>query len=457
MARTRTTKTLAQRIDLNYFRRRTAFKRSRFWVSVAIPALAVLWIAWHGIARDARVYSSGGMSRAHAVLGKECAACHLRQAGSFAAKVEDQACLDCHDGPVHHANQTFTPGCAACHSEHRGPINLHAASNQGCAQCHADLRAKDGAAHFVARIRTLQDGHPEFAALRGGARDPGAIALNHAMHMKQLRRDPSGTMVQLACGDCHRPAAVKAEWTYGDAGYAAARPSYLADQAALPAAAMTLPARRPPTGREFMVPPGYATTCAGCHTLHFDKRFSDGVPHDKPEIVHAFVVKKFTEYIAAHSAELRIATEAGPTVDGLAPASARVATPAQWIQEKTDEAEKLLWRKTCKQCHTLALPRGASLPEVAPAKITARWMPHARFDHDAHRGFSCEGCHARALKSTETSDILLPGAGTCKTCHAPGANHAESRCFECHTYHDWSRRKEVKPKFTLPALRAAGR
>ncbi|HVS74460.1 MAG TPA: hypothetical protein VHE23_03455, partial [Candidatus Acidoferrales bacterium] len=74
MARTRTTKTLAQRIDLNYFRRRTAFKRSRFWVSVAIPALAVLWIAWHGIARDARVYSSGGMSRAHAVLGKECAA-----------------------------------------------------------------------------------------------------------------------------------------------------------------------------------------------------------------------------------------------------------------------------------------------------------------------------------------------------------------------------------------------
>jgi hypothetical protein len=36
-------------------------------------------------------------------------------------------------------------------------------------------------------------------------------------------------------------------------------------------------------------------------------------------------------------------------------------------------------------------------------------------------------------------------------------DHAETRCFECHTYHDWSKRREISPKFTLPALQQRGR
>src|SRR5262249_22929755 len=99
----------------------------------------------------------------------------------------------------------------------------------------------------------------------------------------------------------------------------------------------------------------------------------------------------------------------------------------------------------------------AALPAIDRANITLRWMPHAKFDHDAHRGFTCVGCHEKALTSTESSDILLPGIATCQTCHAPGADHPESRCFECHPSHDWSQRKEVTPKFTLPSLLAGGR
>jgi len=113
----------------------------------------------------------------------------------------------------------------------------------------------------------------------------------------------------------------------------------------------------------------------------------------------------------------------------------------------------LLWRKTCKQCHTLTISPGGALPQVAPANIKTQWMPHAKFDHDAHRGFSCVSCHAKALTSTEASDILLPGIAVCKTCHGPGPGRADARCSECHIYHDWSKRKEVTPKFTLPALR----
>ena len=45
----------------------------------------------------------------------------------------------------------------------------------------------------------------------------------------------------------------------------------------------TMQRPRPLTGRELMAPPKFANACAGCHSLTFDKRFDDGVPHDKPE------------------------------------------------------------------------------------------------------------------------------------------------------------------------------
>ncbi|HEX8872599.1 MAG TPA: hypothetical protein VF758_07535, partial [Candidatus Acidoferrum sp.] len=105
MARTRTTKKLAQRIDLNYFKRPTAYKRALLILTLAAVLLAAGWIAWRGFSRDSRVYSSGRMSGAHAVLEQQCAACHLRKAGEFSAKAADSACLACHDGPVHHENQ----------------------------------------------------------------------------------------------------------------------------------------------------------------------------------------------------------------------------------------------------------------------------------------------------------------------------------------------------------------
>jgi Class III cytochrome C family len=191
-------------------------------------------------------------------------------------------------------------------------------------------------------------------------------------------------------------------------------------------------------------------------------------------------LKKFRQYIAAHPADVRVAREPNRDLTGKPlPPEVRVLTPEQWIVERTADAEELLWRKTCKQCHTLdsseknprvlipastaeteseersEAPR-AKLPYVEPANVTLWWMPHAKFDHGAHEGFTCVSCHAKALTGMEAGDNLLPGIETCRTCHAPGPDHAESRCFECHTYHDWSKRREVTPKFTLPALRTGG-
>ena len=209
MARTRTTKKLAQRVDLNYFKRPTAFKRAKLWLSVVAPLLAIMWIAWHGLRHDSRVYSSGRMSGAHAVLERQCAVCHVQKAGQFSSKTEDGACLACHDGPIHQENQVAAavPSCATCHREHRGRIQLSAASDDSCAECHGNLKAASGQRRVSAHIRSLSDGHPEF---RNVSADHTAsfptveLKFSHATHMKSIRRGPNGPMTQMDCEDCHR-------------------------------------------------------------------------------------------------------------------------------------------------------------------------------------------------------------------------------------------------------------
>ena len=488
MARTRTTKKLAQRIDLNYFMRPTPLKRAKLWLNVTAPALALAWILAHGLARDSQVYSSGRMSEAHAVLESECTACHIKTVGAFSARASDTACLACHDGPMHHATTQPTriwparnaPSCAACHTEHRGRVNLVAMSNETCTQCHADLQDAAGrSTEFAKHIESLENGHPEFAALRTGSNSwsyPRTILLNHALHMKPLRRGPTGPNVQLECGNCHRTQAAGPDLTYSDARYRAeATTKY---QQALMFSPDALQSARPATGRELMATVKFANACAACHLLTFDERFDFGVPHDEPEVVHKFLIAKFSEYIRAHPAELGEARDPKPELARKPTAgNAHAYRSSEWLAARVYDAEQLLWRKTCRQCHALGFRVEGTRPPVAPwltmrpADIltapvfpTILWgadagrrMPHATFDHDAHRGFSCISCHEKAVTSMEASDVLLPGIVICKTCHAPGQKHAESRCFECHTYHDWSERKEVKPTFTLRGLRTGGK
>ena len=496
MARTRTTKAVAQRIDLNYFKRATPFKRAKLWLAVLAPTIALVWVGWHFLGGDQRVYSSGRLSEAHAVLEKQCAACHVRESGGFSAKAADAACLACHDGPAHHPEITASDApkqaCAECHSEHRGSANLAGASTKNCSECHGDLDAAGAGSHFAKRIRSLADGHPEFAALRaadgGAARDPGTIKLNHALHMKAIRRGPRGPMVQLECGDCHRPSPYgETQWKYGDANYAAAHVSYTAAESFEPGGSRGLPTKQPWNDRQLMAPVKFANACAGCHSLMFDKRFEEGVPHDRPDVVHAFLVKEFTDYVAAHPGDLREVQEPGRSLIGreVAP-QARTVSAAQWVAERVAVAEELLWHKTCSQCHAMTAmtlqdagiarwdaARGApgtagapgalgvaraeaKLPLIAGGNVKLHWLPHARFDHDAHTGFACAGCHPNALKSTETSDILIPRIAVCQTCHAPGPGYAGAECSKCHTYHDWSKRKEVKPTFVMPGFKTGG-
>jgi hypothetical protein len=445
----RTTKRLAQRIDLNYFKHPHRFREIRFLLSALLPAAALLWLVGYGVAHNNKLYSAGPMSPAHAVLTESCGSCHVMRAAFFGAKANDRACLACHDGPIHHADQVFTPACSSCHVEHRGRILLAATPDASCTQCHANLRTNHATPNFAANITSFETGHPEFAALRAGFADPGTIKLDHAVHMKANLAGPHG-LVQLDCGDCHRPGTS----TQASRFSSATTESSVAQTTPAPPVAMVAIAQTfgPPShsaARAYMAPTTYSKHCAGCHTLLFDKRFAEGVPHDTPEVIHAFVVRKFQGYIAAHPAELRetpstVALPAKPL-----PVSPRIYTPQQWVDTRVAEAEQLLWAKTCKQCHTLTLSMSAPIPAVAKSNITVRWFQYAAFDHDQHRLVSCESCHTRARTSQETTDVLLPGIRTCRQCHHAGSEGAEARCFECHDYHDWSKEKELNGK---PAL-----
>jgi hypothetical protein len=446
--RTRTTKKLAQRIDMEYFKRQSPLRRWALLLSVALPSAMILWLVFSAIRSDRRAYSAGRLSSAHAVLTKQCSACHVTQLGFFTQQVIDQKCLTCHDGPMHHATQKFTPSCASCHTDHRGAIRLAATSDKNCAQCHASLTAHGAATNFTQHIDSFESNHPEFEVLRGGHPDPGTIQLNHYRHLQPNLLGPNGSRVQLACTDCHRSATDgNAAWPYGDAKVEDGAAKSLATNGVISGSAL------PVSSRAYMAPATYARTCAACHSLQFDKQLPDAVPHDTPEVIHPFIVAKLQTYIATHPADLRVPRDPNRDLPEKAiPADFRLLTPSQWVAERTAEAERLLWRKTCKECHTLEYRKGAPLPKVAPSNITTRYMPHANFDHSQHGLVDCTSCHTAATSSQQSSDVLLPSIATCRSCHHSGTEAAESRCFECHTYHDPAQRKPAHSNFSLTEL-----
>jgi len=182
------------------------------------------------------------------------------------------------------------------------------------------------------------------------------------------------------------------------------------------------------------------------------------------------VVQKLTEYISAHPGAVREGTGELQIPRG-AFNRGTAHNPAEWVALHTTQAEDLLWRKTCLECHVLNAPAPAGpatgaasgaasaaamvLPEIAPSRITTRWLPHAVFEHYAHSSLTCESCHTKAPSSQETSDILLPGISTCRTCHRDAREKvaaADNSCALCHQYHDWKEGTPIKGKYSIPQL-----
>ncbi|MBZ5674775.1 MAG: cytochrome c3 family protein [Acidobacteriia bacterium] len=374
--RTRTTKKLAQRIDLNYFKRTYPIPRWKRTLSIAAVSIGVAWLGWGALTGKQSAFNAGPLAHGHLILTSNCSSCHV-PSGGFGTKVTETACQSCHNAPIHQAKQTFTPACTSCHIEHQGAFRLADTSQASCTQCHRSLKTADGKTQFAAGISSFNNGHPEFAAVRPGhAADPGTIKLSHQVHMKPDLKGPNGTVRQLQCVDCHQPVS------------------------------------HSPNAP--MAPVTYAQHCASCHPLVFDSRFAQPAPHQDTKTVHDFVVRN----------------------QGM-------------LAQSVEEAERLLWQKTCKECHVLTYPAPEARPDILKSAILVRWMTHAKFDHNAHQLVTCTECHAQAKTSNYTADVLLPGIATCQKCHSGGRTAADTRCSECHDYHDWSKAKPASSVHTI--------
>lgn len=422
--RIRTAKALAQRIDLNYFKRAHGLSRWRYLLSIAIPAIAVLWIAGYAAAGSRKPYSAGPVSRAHAFAESKCEVCHAsaRATAGFRAHVSDQACLACHDAPVHAANQTAPPDCASCHVEHSGRVQLARVGDGVCLDCHVDLKTTHGSPSVAPSVGRFPSAHPEFAVSREHAKDPGTIKFNHAVHLKKEGiRSLKGVEV-LQCTDCHRVAA-----------------------SAVPPGGGTQAGGVGVASRA-----NYPQNCARCHGLEFDYRVEQPAPHDKPEVVQEAVRTALRTYIASHPDEIDKPDDPRRLpLNFPRPPEPPARSAAEWVARRGANAERLLWSR-CEVCHvriagSAGVPR--SVPTYAASNITARWMTRATFGHRPHLMVQCTDCHA-ADRSQLTADVLMPKQATCATCHAPSKG-AEARCFECHRYHDWSKSHAVSPAFKL--------
>ena len=290
MPRVRTTKALAKRIDLSYFKKPHPFRAAR---RVLIVAVCIGALAWWGVSylrgRE-MMYNPGPVALVHAMWSNDCGVCHdPHKSGRFSKSVSDESCLQCHDGAIHHANQVTLIGigsdgrqhaarCAACHIEHRGHEALMASSDAFCTRCHADLANHDAKPHELvlqtAVTRFDSSHHPQFGRLLPTTNpsnresvwyDTTPLAFNHAKHMPMEQ-------IKARCDLCHNPMALQPIATHPTGQ--AISPPFLTDRD-LAFQGHDHPLRPPPWpsdvagsfGQRYMQPVSYARHCASCHTM----------------------------------------------------------------------------------------------------------------------------------------------------------------------------------------------
>lgn len=466
---------LWEQFELHYVRRRPPFRAWKRTLSVGCALLAAAWALAAGVRRDSTMFSSGPMSRGHAHLASNCAACHTESWRTLADLVPspendramNRACLHCHGGSIRQNTATAnawhqpqddsgepsrpTHACSACHAEHEGPVSLREVPDADCVRCHADLgphRPAGIGTSFASSITSFAGDHPEFAVIEKKKQDEARLFFHHAKHL-DAKSFPDQR--QMVCSDCHRAGLPAANAHIGDS------PQREVNEA-------TLVSGLKPQA-DYMDPIRYSLHCQNCHPLSVDgvrKRLNGtgNVPHDSPSAVRTFLWGALTQYINAHPEELERYADAAP------PRHTPFGGPHSGADEELDR-RKIEWvdrerriletqlfdtKLFCGKCHEFGTPSDVaradlavvahpdrSVPSILEPKISARWFEHASFDHERHRTMNCDECHPLAKDSKLTADVLLPGIDVCRKCHAPAkpssTSGASDRCVLCHTYH----------------------
>ncbi len=410
------TKGVAQRIDLDYLKRPNRFRDIRHkltWLAPAVAAMASIPFIL-GIGGGEKIFSSGPVSRSHAIFESNCKACHA----SLFSRVADASCKNCHDGPPHPAKSIDTgkPSsqrrCAQCHLEHQGRVVMAEVKNGNCTSCHANLIVNGSGIKLASTtITSFAIGkHPDFSALK--KIDARPLKLNHAVHMPKQPKTIRNMKLPMKCGDCHT---TDLKSSKGD-----------------------------------LMPVTFDQHCLSCHKreLEFDVyqllgALSAPSPHTKdPETIHAHILATYEKALAANPS-----LPERPLGRDFVPAS----NPEAWLEKVVRDSENFLFDRKCQYCHeyesrTTGYPVVRKAAPVLGRFVSGQpagepWLLRGEFSHRAHRAVDCSSCHTAAKSSTKTSDVLIPKMTDCTACHGASATHLDN-CSQCHLYHNKSKESD---------------
>lgn len=342
MSKTLPTKSIAKRLDLNYFKSPNGIVLAKRLLILVCGAAAGLWAALYSTSADDGIYNPGPVSSAHAHFEHDCRTCHTGVGGdgkSFDLAVHDLACLNCHDGAVHHGTQTrlisrdgrSAANCSSCHTEHRGHAALAATNNLHCVQCHADLPANSKAGGTSVPERVIgfsREDHPNFGRElrvdggRWGDRTP--LKFNHARHMgmAEIRND---------CAACHAGSDVSP--LADDLGTAPTPPWRTEKDRPVEWARVT--------DRSFIQPVNYEKHCMACHAIRLSP---DGpvLAHEKMEVVRA-QVEALPSLYARMIARDPKKTEKLSYKVGVGPRAKTVTlTEREWAEKRLADLKRLI-------------------------------------------------------------------------------------------------------------------
>jgi predicted CXXCH cytochrome family protein len=373
-------------------------------------------------------WNPGPLASGHSGFGHDCSKCHQQPF----VHVQDRACLDCHQKVPGHAPTAALEAklfggtrCASCHSDHKGADGLVRSDAGLCAACHADLKRRLPETK-LADVSDFATGHPEFKLTlwrgpgagdvvrvaqsdRANAVETSHLKFPHADHLTQSLRGPKGR-ARLTCRSCHVPDA---------------------------------------SGRSFE-PVTMAKHCIECHALEFEPAVTTRqVPHGSVDAVmltmQEFYASIALNAVAVDTIDTGDIRRAIPRPAGATITEAERQRALKWARAKAEQvAQDLFEARVCIVCHEVVKSMGPRGEEdgvaygIRPVRISAAWLPKARFDHDKHRTYKCEECHDGVEKSKSSGDVAIPDLKACRRCHAGEAAKASrvaSTCVACHGFH----------------------
>ncbi|MEL6476650.1 MAG: FHA domain-containing protein [Pseudomonadota bacterium] len=354
------------------------------------------------------LWSSGPMSKAHAGIGGDCGACHLRPF----EQTTSAACLSCHATVTTHALPEGHSGdmlaeaqCSDCHKEHNGGERPVVEASTGCTNCHGQI-ASIAPNTNLRPISGFQGDHPNFepavitevAVAADGTLQPVLLPRpfpeNAVLQEKSGLRFPhdkhlsaDGVVLisgkqRLTCNDCHQ--------TEADGN--------------------------------LMRPIKMERDCGGCHIMEFAPA---GTGIALPHADEAGIAKVVRGYFEARLAEgsVEIAQEQPRSRRRLAGKATQVAGAAltqEWVEQQTEaQLDAIFGKRLCATCHEAQKVDQVATAtgwQVQPALLQRHWMPRAEFSHKSHEEMDCAGCHA-ARQSKAATDVLMPQISVCRDCH----------------------------------------